>query len=161
MSYISSNPWQDAAAYGGALGDKLSEALIQMPMAKKRLDMQTAQLQQQAKQQQFENSMQQKQLGENARWRGEETTWHNQEAAETERSHKAMEGQRRMGTLTTEAMGRMRLAQQGANAARTYEAKVVAEKGKNNRAANALESHEDIAGAKIEASTSNYYAGLM
>lgn len=60
MAYIHSSPWIDAAAYGGALGDKLAQALIQLPMIKKQMEMQQQQAQASQQQQQFQNTMAQK-----------------------------------------------------------------------------------------------------
>lgn len=57
MSYIHSSPWQDAANFGGAIGDRLSEALINLPLKKQQFAMQMLQAAQAQKQQGFENQL--------------------------------------------------------------------------------------------------------
>jgi hypothetical protein len=57
MSYIHSSPWQDAANMGSSIGDRLSEALINLPLKRQQMQQQVlaqrAQLAQQATQNRF------------------------------------------------------------------------------------------------------------
>jgi len=52
MAYVFSNPWQDAANFGGSIGERLAQALIQLPMQRQRLAAEQAQTQQQGAYQQ-------------------------------------------------------------------------------------------------------------
>lgn len=62
MGYIHSSPWQDAANFGGAVGDRLSEALINLPLKKAQMTQQMLQNAIAVKQQQQQNKFRQESL---------------------------------------------------------------------------------------------------
>ena len=54
MSFIYSNPWTDAAAYGQAMGNTLAQSLVQIPAIRAQMAMQQAQLARQGQQDAWE-----------------------------------------------------------------------------------------------------------
>jgi hypothetical protein len=54
MSFIYSNPWADAAAYGQAMGNTLAQSLVQIPAIRAQMALQQAQLARQGQQDDWE-----------------------------------------------------------------------------------------------------------
>lgn len=80
MAYVHSSPWQDAANFGGAVGDRLSEALINLPLKKAAMAQQLLQVAAAQKQQQFQNQLGQERINaQKIHYGAEEDHWKNEE----------------------------------------------------------------------------------
>ena len=63
MSYIMQSPWTDAAEYGRGLGDRLAEALIQLPAIRAKMAQRLDEQHQRIAQQIWERQMREKEFG--------------------------------------------------------------------------------------------------
>ena len=63
MAYVHSSPWQDAANFGGAIGDRLTEALINLPLKKAQMAQELLANAAQLKQRGFQNDVEVQRLG--------------------------------------------------------------------------------------------------
>lgn len=63
MSYVISSPWTDAAEYGRGLGDRLAEALIQLPAIRAKMALSLQEHREQLQKDTFDREMKEKEFG--------------------------------------------------------------------------------------------------
>ena len=96
MGYVNSSPWQDAANFGGAVGDRLAEALINLPLKKSQMSLELLQNASQIKNRQAQQQIAlQRAQAQQIHYGDEKQHWQNEEKnvgdALTQKKHDSQE----------------------------------------------------------------------